>query len=83
MGMFDTVYFECPKCKTNTEEQSKSGDCMLDTYSLETAPFTVVADILGPVWCENCQTRLIIEMETKPVFKVREMTQEDKDEWGE
>jgi len=32
MGMFDYVYFKCPKCKEIAEEQSKAGDCDLKRY---------------------------------------------------
>ena len=83
MGMFDTVYFKCPKCQHRIEEQSKSGPCMLKDYDIDDAPFTVVAGLLGPTWCNNCKAPLIIEMIQKPVFKVREMTDEDLEEWGE
>lgn len=32
MGMFDYVYYKCPKCKEISEDQSKAGDCDLKRY---------------------------------------------------
>jgi DNA-directed RNA polymerase subunit RPC12/RpoP len=34
MGMFDYVYYRCPKCKEVVEEQSKAGSCSLIRYYL-------------------------------------------------
>ena len=45
MGMFDTVNIPCPKCQTPNEFQSKGGDCLLQTYTLETAPKNVLLDV--------------------------------------
>ena len=64
MGMFDSVYVTCPKCKELVECQSKNGPCMLKKYTLESAPPDVVGGILGGdgwVRCETCKGKLIIE----------------------
>lgn len=43
MGMFDSIYVDCPKCKAPIEFQSKSGACCLRDYSLWNVPPEVVA----------------------------------------
>jgi hypothetical protein len=55
MGMFDRVMVQCPKCDGQAEFQSKAGDCVLATYTLETAPAAVLCDIHDD-WscCEKC-----------------------------
>ena len=45
MGMYDSVWVKCPKCKTENEFQTKSGKCLLDNYTLENCPGDVLEDI--------------------------------------
>ena len=48
MGMFDSVYIDCPECGEEVEFQSKAGDCVLASYSKGDAiPMTIVADLSG------------------------------------
>lgn len=55
MGMFDSVYFWCPKCGTRLEEQSKAGECRLWDYSANGVPEVIAQDIEGhPVFCGTC-----------------------------
>ncbi len=57
MGMFDTVRFECPKCKSTVEHQSKAGKCDLIDYPERGVPLAIAADISGEsAFCSNCQT---------------------------
>lgn len=70
MGMFDTVYITCPKCEERIEEQSKSGSCFLDTYTLENAPMEVLSGVVGHVFCYHCKTNLTVELVTKPEVRV-------------
>lgn len=44
MGCFNTVYFNCPRCGSTHEMQTKSGDCSLSDYRLSKTP---AADLLG------------------------------------
>lgn len=56
MGMFDSVWIPCPKCGTDVEFQSKGGECLLISFTLDTAPPRVIADILGDTgWCTECK----------------------------
>ena len=54
MGMFDSVWVKCPKCKTKNEFQTKSGDCFLKSYTLKNCPDDALADVNrhSPCYCE-------------------------------
>jgi len=56
MGMYDTVMVPCPLCGKLAEFQSKSGECLLRTYDLETCPKDVLKDVNrhAPTQCDNC-----------------------------
>jgi len=56
MGMFDTIWVKCPKCKTENGFQTKSGDCILANYDLEDAPDDALANVNrhSPCKCEKC-----------------------------
>ena len=63
MGMFDSVMVPCPNCGTTNEFQSKGGDCVLATYSLEDAPFNVLGDVnRWPVSCRRCGAGYRVEV---------------------
>ena len=44
MGMYDSIWVNCPKCKKESEFQSKGGDCFLANYTLENCPNDVLKD---------------------------------------
>jgi len=55
MGMFDSIWFECPGCTEQIEVQSKRGDCVLADISSDAVPLGIADDILGEqVSCPNC-----------------------------
>ena len=57
MGMFDTLRFNCRNCGEELDEQSKSGECMLNNYTIENCPASILADLNGTiVTCNKCQT---------------------------
>lgn len=66
MGMFDSVWVECPKCKTENEFQSKSGDCILANYDLKNCPPDVLINVNrhSPVKCE-CGVQYEVDINTK------------------
>lgn len=45
MGMFDRVWVKCPKCETENEFQTKSGECCMGNYTLEDCPDDVLVDV--------------------------------------
>lgn len=72
MGVFDSVWVECPKCKHENEFQSKSGACILANYTLEQCPPDVLLNINrhSPKKCEECKTLYEVDINTKQVFYV-------------
>lgn len=69
MGMFDSIYFTCPSCGEEIEDQSKGGDCVLAKYRADAVPIDVAGGIIGgELWCQNqqCTARVyIVEAEPK------------------
>lgn len=64
MGLFDTVYINCPYCQEIQEHQTKSGDCMLRTYTIGSAPFHILESVQGIHECYSCHKLYNIEPET-------------------
>ena len=77
MGMFDTVNIPCPKCQTPNEFQSKGGDCLLQTYTLENAPKDVLLDVNrhSPITCRECGTKYQVDLITSIKYIVQEVTE--------
>jgi hypothetical protein len=77
MGMFDTVIVPCPECGTEHDFQSKGGDCILATYTLDDAPADVLADVNrhSPRTCSKCGTvfdvDVVITTRPKPVSDIQ------------
>jgi len=69
MGCYDTIIINCPKCNEEHYFQSKSGDCVLNNYSLENCPNDVLFDANrhSPYKC-NCGLKLSIDIQTKSVI---------------
>ena len=47
MGLYDTVYFSCPKCERLLEEQSKAGESSLSSFNCDEVPLDIAEDIVG------------------------------------
>ena len=45
MGLYDSVMVPCPRCGKEHEFQSKSGDCILEVYTLENCPGDVLLNV--------------------------------------
>jgi len=59
MGMFDSFFIRCPKCKNTLEFQSKSGRCCLDEYNKDNLPVDVAIGINEDVVrCQFCNSRI-------------------------
>ena len=56
MGLYDSVMVKCPKCgEEKNEFQSKSGECLLDVYTLENCPNDVMVNVNRHSPCKcNC-----------------------------
>lgn len=59
MGLYDSVFFDCPNCGSKVEAQSKVDDCYMQVFSVDAVPLVVAADITdptdGPLMCRNCE----------------------------
>lgn len=63
MGMFDRIWFKCPKCEDNLEAQSKAGPCVLADHQEAAVPPEIATDLQGQqLWCEHCQCSYTIVM---------------------
>lgn len=77
MGVFDSIFVDCPRCGLELEFQSKSGDCMLGKYTLWSAPPEVVVGTSLHV-CSRCHSNWILVL--PPVNAIiREVTKEEQD----
>ena len=47
MGMFDSVFVDCPKCGKMIEFQSKGGDCELRRYHSRSVPPDIALSLDG------------------------------------
>ncbi len=78
MGVYDTVNVPCPKCGERQEAQSKSGDCILAVYEMESCPADVLANVNrhAPFTCDKCGTvfeiKLTVVAQSVPLAQVGE-----------
>ena len=55
MGMFDSIFLDCPTCGERLELQSKAGECQLHVYSPDEVPIIIAEDLKrGAICCEKC-----------------------------
>ena len=64
MGMFDSVWVKCPKCGTENEFQTKSGECFLENYTLENCPDDALANVNRHSPC-HCDCGAFYEVDIK------------------
>jgi NMD protein affecting ribosome stability and mRNA decay len=70
MGMFDSVYVRCPDCGTSIEFQSKSGDCICASYTLDDVPSDVVCGLHGDSeMCPECGREVELEVIAQVIVK--------------
>lgn len=71
MGVYDTVIVPCPKCGRKEYFQTKSGACVLKTYTLAEAPEDVMIDANrhSPHRCIRCQAWFEVDEATKTVVE--------------
>lgn len=73
MGVYDTVWVECPSCSHKNDFQSKSGECILEHYSLEDCPDNVLHNVNrhAPIECDNCGAKYEVDIkERKAIFSI-------------
>jgi len=62
MGCYDTVEVPCPECGKIEYFQSKSGERMMENYTLQNVPDDVLVDVNrhAPYKCRDCQTLFLV-----------------------
>jgi len=84
MGMFDSVYFTCPKCNESLEVQSKADDCLLMTYTPDSVPKAIAKDINGETFaCTWCGTELKVVKSKKVKTVKMKIIELDKEDTGD
>ena len=70
MGLFDSFYTKCPKCKRQLEFQSKSGECMCSSYTEKDLSSMVAIGMDGDVvMCEFCKINWKLVCDIPPIVK--------------
>ena len=71
MGMYDTVYVNCPNCGEEHEFQSKGGECLLDCFTLENCPLDVLSNVNrhSPYLCD-CGTEFDVDENKREARKL-------------
>ena len=65
--MYDTVYFNCPRCDNQVSTQSKAGDCTLRAIYQRSVPIEIAIDIQhDKIHCSNCEKTWTPIMSTTP-----------------
>ncbi len=71
MGCFDYINIDCPHCGETVEDQTKAGDCGMNSYSLgdDTMMDVIIAD---NYWspCFNCGGSFYVKQIQKPIYEV-------------
>lgn len=81
MGMFDSVYVQCPHCDEEIELQTKNGECTLGKYYLYNAPADVLLGIEGRNRCEKCGMpfHVMLQIVTRAWIEAERTL--DKEDW--
>lgn len=70
MGVYDSVWFICPKCGHEFENQTKAWDCIMASFeSTESIPYSfalAVADAHAKCWECGAEFRIRADMPTPP-----------------
>lgn len=71
MGVYDTVRVPCPVCGELEDFQSKSGECLLDYFTLENCPLDVLYDVNrhSPHVCGKCGQYFAVDREKRKSIK--------------
>lgn len=72
MGMFDTVLVNCPNCDLEVGFQSKSGECILEEYSLTDCPDDVLSNVNrhAPYECD-CGVSFEVDVDNRKAVVVK------------
>jgi hypothetical protein len=74
MGMYDSVWADCPNCKSkrSIEFQSKASECQMNDFSIDRVPLEIAQDInTEESYCYSCSAQYaiikVLEINTLPM----------------
>lgn len=69
MGLFDSIYVDCPHCGKPVEFQSKADEApYMERYTISNAPTHILTDVLNrPTHCKSCDGWLALVDPTVPI----------------
>ena len=72
MGMFDSLYVDCPVCGKELEFQSKTGECFLSAYHEDDLTPIVAYGMDGNiVKCQFCRSRIQLKCDIPDKVKIK------------
>ncbi len=81
MGMYDSVFVQCPGCRRMIEFQSKTGDCLLKKYHSNSVPLNIAVALDGAYKeCSDCGTIVKIESQQK-IPRVKMSVETENSDW--
>ena len=69
MGLFDRVLAEYPHCNREVELQSKAGDCILNSYSINQVPVAIAVDLKSNYICSGCSGKYTFHSDASEYVK--------------
>jgi hypothetical protein len=70
MGMFDSLYVDCPNCGTTVEFQSKAGNCSCEDFNITNVPPEIALDCKDDVeLCPNCSIDIGLNVQSIVVIQ--------------
>ena len=67
MGMFDSVFADCPKCGTELEFQTKGGVCELYKYHCSSVPIGAADGVYRSKTCKSCGAEVSLKVSQERV----------------
>lgn len=60
MGLYDTVYAECPECKGRVGFQSKAGNSYMYEFESKSVPLAIAFDLAGET--RKCECGAVVAL---------------------
>lgn len=65
MGMFNSLFVDCPACGARVQFQTKIGDCNLDCYTIYDVPPIIALDLQDDIMvCTNCSANVRLQVQS-------------------
>jgi hypothetical protein len=75
MGMFDSLYVDCPQCGKPIEFQSKVGDCACDDFDITNVPAEIALDCKDDIeQCPNCFAEVGLNVQSIVIIQAYNLT---------